>query len=111
MHIKIVYIINKKQTEVIMKNCNILVVDDEERIRNLIKEYCLMEHHKVLETDDGNEVIDIIMENNEYSIGFVILHYNTMKETADCAESVKKKIDTPNYHIVIVDNASPNGTD
>ena len=44
------------------------------------------------------------MENNEYSIGFVILHYNTMKETADCAESIKKKI-------VIVDNASPNGTD
>lgn len=41
----------------------VLIVDDEERIRNLIKEYCLMEHHKVLETDDGNEVIDIIMEN------------------------------------------------
>ena len=50
------------------------------------------------------------MDNNGYSIGFVILHYNTMRETADCAESIKKKIDTPNYHIVIVDNASPNGT-
>ena len=44
------------------------------------------------------------------SIGFLILHYNTIKETIDCAESIRHNIDTEKYHIVIVDNASPNGT-
>lgn len=46
----------------------------------------------------------------EGSIGFVILHYNAIKETADCVASIVSRIDTDNYHIVIVDNHSPNGT-
>ena len=44
------------------------------------------------------------------SIGFVILHYCAMQETLDCVESIKRHIDTESYYIVIVDNASPNGT-
>lgn len=43
-------------------------------------------------------------------ISFVILHYNTIKETVDCVESIEKLIDTENYCIVIVDNCSPNNT-
>ena len=43
-------------------------------------------------------------------LGFVILHYNAMKETIDCVNSIKKKIDAKQYHIIIVDNASPNHT-
>lgn len=41
-------------------------------------------------------------------LGFVILHYNAIKETIDCIESIEKRIDTDNYHIVVVDNCSPN---
>ena len=41
-------------------------------------------------------------------IVFVILHYNAIQETENCVESIEKKIDTKNYHIVIIDNASPN---
>lgn len=33
-----------------------------------------------------------------------------MKETMDCVASIDNNIDTEKYHIVIVDNASPNGS-
>lgn len=41
-------------------------------------------------------------------LGFVILHYNAIKETIDCVTSIEKRVDTDNYYIVIVDNCSPN---
>lgn len=44
------------------------------------------------------------------AIGFVILHYNTIKETIECVESIEKNIDREDYAIVIVDNASPNNS-
>ncbi|MBE5881052.1 MAG: glycosyltransferase family 2 protein [Lachnospiraceae bacterium] len=43
-------------------------------------------------------------------IAFVILHYNAIKETIQCVESIEKNIDTDNYAVIIVDNCSPNGT-
>ena len=36
-------------------------------------------------------------------IGFVILHYNAIRETIDCVNSIMKNIDTDNYFIIIVD--------
>ncbi len=45
-----------------------------------------------------------------HKIGFVILHYNAIKETIDCVNSIKDRIDSVQYHIIIVDNASPNGS-
>lgn len=42
---------------------NVLIVDDEEGIRNLIKEYCNSENYNVFETDDGYKVLDIINKN------------------------------------------------
>lgn len=44
----------------------------------------------------------------EYKIGFVILHYNSYKETIQCAKSIVHKLDTKEYEIVVVDNCSPN---
>ena len=41
----------------------VLIVDDEERIRILIKEYCLNEDYDVLEASDGKEALDIIKNN------------------------------------------------
>lgn len=29
--------------------------------------------------------------NMKYKIGFVVLHYNAIKETIDCVESIKKE--------------------
>lgn len=47
---------------------------------------------------------------NKYKLGFVILHYHVIDETIRCVESIISQIDTKNYSIVIVDNASTNGT-
>lgn len=33
-----------------------------------------------------------------------------MEETINCVSSIRKNIDTSNYHIIVVDNASPNKT-
>ena len=45
-----------------------------------------------------------------YDIVFLILHYQVLDETLRCVDSIKNKIDTSNYHILIVDNASLNGS-
>jgi GT2 family glycosyltransferase len=39
---------------------------------------------------------------------FLILHYQTEKDTNDCVNSILRNIDYDNYNIVIVDNGSPN---
>lgn len=43
-------------------------------------------------------------------IVFVILHYNAMQETLNLIASIKEKIDTSDFQIVVVDNCSPNGS-
>lgn len=43
-------------------------------------------------------------------VAFIILHYLTMSETVKSIENIKANIDTTDYHIVIVDNCSPNKT-
>lgn len=43
-------------------------------------------------------------------ICFVVLHYIVYKETIWCVDSIKKNIDSNNYKIVVVDNASPNSS-
>lgn len=46
----------------------------------------------------------------DYKFGILILHYYAINETIDCINSVKEKIKTKNYVIVVVDNNSLNGT-
>ena len=41
-------------------------------------------------------------------LGFIILHYNAIKETLDCVQSIMNRVDTEDYYIIIVDNFSPN---
>lgn len=41
---------------------------------------------------------------------FVILHYLTIVDTLDCIKSIKSNIKYKNYEIVVVDNASNNGS-
>lgn len=43
-------------------------------------------------------------------VAFVILHYLTTVDTIECIESIKENIKYDNYEIVIVDNASKNGS-
>ena len=39
---------------------------------------------------------------------FVILNYNLFNEVVNCINSIKNKCDTEKYHIIIIDNCSPN---
>lgn len=49
---------------------NILIVDDEERIRQIIKEYCENEGYKVFEAEDG---IEAIKRTKQEKIDLIIL--------------------------------------
>ncbi len=64
----------------------ILVVDDEELIRNVIKTYCLNEGYKVIEAENGIKAIDAVSENN--NIDLIIL--DIMMPKMDGFEALKK---------------------
>lgn len=42
----------------------ILIVDDEQGIREVIKEYCILENYEVLEAENGIEAIESVKEND-----------------------------------------------
>ena len=42
----------------------ILIVDDEEKIRSVIKEYCLNEGYTVFEADSGKKALNMLLNNN-----------------------------------------------
>ena len=43
-------------------------------------------------------------------VGYVVLHYQVVQETIECIESIKEKHGNNDTLIIVVDNASPNGT-
>lgn len=47
---------------------------------------------------------------DKISIGFVILHYVSIDETVQCIESIQNLKTNESFKIVVIDNASPNGT-
>ena len=51
---------------------NILVVDDESRMRKLIKDFLIKDDYKVLEAEDGEKALDVF-EKNEQKIDLIIL--------------------------------------
>ncbi len=54
-----------------MDKIKILVVDDESRMRKLVKDFLIKEHYEVLEAGDGEEALEIFFEKKD--IGLVIL--------------------------------------
>lgn len=55
----------------IVENIKVLVVDDESRMRKLVKDFLIREGYAVLEAGDGMEAMDIFYEDKE--IALVIL--------------------------------------
>ncbi len=51
-----------------MDNIKILVVDDESRMRKLVKDFMVKEGYVVLEAGDGEEALDIFMNNKDISL-------------------------------------------
>lgn len=66
----------------------ILIVDDEELIRNVIKEYCINSNYQVLEASNGYDAVELIKKND---IDLIILDimmpkkdgYTTLREIKD----------------------------
>ena len=48
-----------------MNNFSVLVVDDESRMRKLIKDFLLQKNYNVLEAEDGEKALEIFEENTE----------------------------------------------
>ena len=55
-----------------MKDITVLVVDDEQRMRKLIKDFLLTKEYNVLEAEDGEKAIEIFEENKE-KISIILL--------------------------------------
>ena len=48
-----------------MNDITVLIVDDESRMRKLIKEFLMQKNYKILEAGDGEEALRIFQENEE----------------------------------------------
>ncbi|NLK74772.1 MAG: response regulator transcription factor [Clostridiales bacterium] len=51
-----------------MDNLKILVVDDESRMRKLVKDFLVKKNYTVLEAEDGEQAIDIFFSNKDISL-------------------------------------------
>ena len=54
-----------------MERLKILVVDDESRMRKLVRDFLVREDYEVLEAGDGEEALDIFYK--EKNIALIIL--------------------------------------
>ncbi len=55
-----------------MDNATILIVDDESRIRKLVKDFLVKENFKTLEASNGEEALEVFEENEE-KINLILL--------------------------------------
>ena len=55
-----------------MEDTTILIVDDENRMRKLIKDFLVMKNCKILEAGDGQQALEVFEENKE-KINMVLL--------------------------------------
>ena len=54
--------------EVVLERTKILVVDDESRMRKLVKDFLQKNNYEVLEAGDGSEALDIFFEQNDIAL-------------------------------------------
>lgn len=55
-----------------MDDITVLIVDDESRMRKLIKDFLMQKNYKILEAGDGEEALKIFQENEE-KISIILL--------------------------------------
>ncbi len=51
-----------------MEKLKIMVVDDEARMRKLVKDFLVRKQYQVVEAADGEEAIDLFIENNDFDL-------------------------------------------
>ena len=55
-----------------MNNVTVLVVDDESRMRKLIKDFLMQKGYSILEAGDGEEALQVFIENQS-KISLILL--------------------------------------
>ena len=60
-----------------MGDVTVLVVDDEARMRKLIKDFLIQKGFSVLEAEDGERAIDVF-ESNKNKIGIILIFLLTI---------------------------------
>ena len=64
-----------------MEEKTILIVDDEERVRKLLKDFLIKENYRTLEAKDGEEALKIFNTLND-SINMILYNaYGTSRRT------------------------------
>ena len=51
-----------------MEKLKILVVDDESRMRKLVKDFLVKQNYEVMEAGDGSEALDLFFENQDIAL-------------------------------------------
>ena len=81
-----------------MEKLNVLVVDDEARMRKLIKDFLVKKNFNILEAGDGEKALEVYSQNKD-KISIILL--DVMMPKLD-GISVLKKIREENRKIPIV---------
>ncbi len=69
-----------------MTDNTILVVDDEQRMRKLVKDFLVKEDFRVLEASNGEEAVDIFLENKDIVLVILDVMMPKMDGWATCRE-------------------------
>lgn len=72
--------------EVFMERLKILVVDDESRMRKLVKDFLTRKEYEVIEAEDGAQAVDIFFANKEISLVILDVMMPKMDGFAVCRE-------------------------
>lgn len=75
----------------------ILIVDDEPGIREVIKEYCILENYEVIEAENGIETIEIIKKEN---VDLIVL--DIMMPKLDGYSALKKIKEIKNIPVILL---------
>lgn len=76
----------------------VLIVDDEEGIRQIIREYCLFEKYDYLEASDGLEAIDLVNVNKDIDI----MVLDIMMPKMDGYTTLKKVREISNIPVIML---------
>ena len=57
-----------KEVRLIMERLKILVVDDESRMRKLVKDFLIKSNYDVIEAEDGAQAVDLFFEQNDIAL-------------------------------------------
>ena len=78
-----------------MDKVKILVVDDESRMRKLVRDFLTRQNYEVLEAADGEEALDIFYKDK--AIALLILDV-MMPKMNGCLQGNPSDIQSPDHH-------------